>query len=151
MNKEMISLSNLHDITVPDAPGLWTLASGAWLVLGMVLLTTLIVFFHLYRAWRRNAYRRAGLTLLSSATSNHEVSVVLKRVALAVFPREQVASLHGRDWAAFLNASCPRCDFQAISVADFGAKVDQQYMAMALTWIRHHRLPPPSSMRAEAT
>lgn len=56
--------------------------------------------------WRlrrqENAYRRAGLALLARAETAHEISVILIRVALAAFPREQAASLVGEDWRGFL-------------------------------------------------
>ena len=56
--------------------------------------------------WRlrrqENACRRAGLALLARAETAHEISVILIRVALAAFPREQAASLVGEDWRGFL-------------------------------------------------
>ena len=51
---------------------------------------------------QENAYRRAGLALLARAETAHEISVILIRVALAAFPREQAASLVGEDWRGFL-------------------------------------------------
>jgi hypothetical protein len=101
-------------------------------------------------AWRvrtlrnRNAYRKAGLMLLGNAETAYDVSVVLKRVALAVFPREQVASLYGDDWAAFLHKTCPRSYFKALVSSNSGAAPDEDLVELASTWIRHHRVPKSS-------
>ena len=51
---------------------------------------------------QRNAYRRAALQELATADAG-AISAILKRTALAAFPREQVASLSGAEWLAFLD------------------------------------------------
>ena len=97
MDENQYSLSNLRDIIVPDAPPIWPPAPGIWVALGIVVGIVLLIVWRLYKARKRNAYRRAGLQLLSGTETVHDVSVLLKRVALAAFPREQVASLYGDD------------------------------------------------------
>ena len=149
MNSEPYNLSNLRDIIVPDPPPFWPPAPGVWVVLGMVTAVVLIVCWRLHAAWKRNAYRRAGLALLGGATTAHEFAVVLKRVALAVFPREQVASLYGEDWVAFLYGTCSRCDFSVIGTADSSAEASQEFMELAGTWIRHHRVSECRTTNAE--
>ncbi|MCP3689713.1 MAG: DUF4381 domain-containing protein, partial [Gammaproteobacteria bacterium] len=81
------SLSNLRDIGLPDAPQLWPLAIEAWLLLALLASITFILIYQRQQVKRRNAYRRAGLELLDGARTMHDVSVVLKRVALAAHPR----------------------------------------------------------------
>ena len=83
------------------------------------------------QARRRNAYRRAGLTLLQSATTAYEINVVLKRVALAVFPREQVAALHGEDWIQFMRSTCPGELFATLSPSDDGTPATESIRATA--------------------
>jgi len=79
--------------------------------------------------------------LLGSAETAYDVSVVLKRVALAVFPRDQVASLYGDDWAAFLHKTCPRSYFKALVSSNSNAEPGEDLVELASIWIRHHRVP----------
>ena len=141
MDENQYSLSNLRDIVIPDAPPFWPPATGAWVALGMVAAILLLVAWRLHTVRNRNAYRKAGVTLLGSAATAYDVSVVLKRVALAVFPREQVASLYGDDWAAFLHKTCPRSYFKPLVSSDPGAKPNEELVELASTWIQHHRVP----------
>jgi hypothetical protein len=141
MDDNPLSLSNLRGIVIPDAPSFWPLAPGAWVALGMIGFVLLFVAWRIHTVRRRNAYRKAGLSLLRGAATVHDVSVILKRVALAVFPREQVASLYGDDWAAFMHKTCPRQDFEELVRNDASADPDERLVALASTWIRHHRVP----------
>ena len=147
MDNEQYKLSNLRDIFIPDPPPLWPPAPGVWVVLGLVVLALLFVSWRVYATRQRNAYRKAGLLLLSNANTTHDVSVVMKRVALAAFPREQVASLHGEEWAAFLRATCPGDQFPGINMTDTDTVPDQALVECAGAWIRHHCVPairPPT-------
>jgi len=146
MDNESYSLSNLRDIVVPDAPPFWPPAPGMWVALGLVVLALLFVGARAYMARQRNAYRRAGLLLLGDAATAHDVSVIMKRVALAAFPREQVASLYGEKWVAFLRATCPRGHFPETIMTDAGAEPDPALVALAGTWIRHHRVPESGTL-----
>jgi hypothetical protein len=141
MDENQYSLSNLRDIVIPDAPPFWPPASGVWVALAMIAATLIFVAWQLHTARQRNAYRKAGLMLLGSAETAYDVSVVLKRVALAVFPREQVASLYGDDWAAFLHKTCPRSYFKALVSSDSSAEPGEDLLGLAGTWIRYHRVP----------
>ncbi len=118
-------------------------------MLGMVTAVVVVVCWRFHAAWKRNAYRRAGLALLGGATSAHEFAVILKRVALAVFSREQVASLYGEDWVAFLNSTCSRSDFSEVRTTDSNAKASQELMKLAGIWILHHRGPEYRTTNAE--
>ena len=141
MNNEMLSLDNLYDVVIPDGPAWWPLAPGA---LVLILVAVLLLMFFCYRCSlirRRNRYRRAGLNLLEDAANEYEVSVILKRVALAVYPREQVASLHGAEWQTFLNQACPRVSFPEDFTGDQNSKVSQNLKDSAAGWIKHHRSP----------
>jgi len=139
MDDDQYSLSNLRDIVIPEAPPLWPPAAGMWVALGIIVLLMLLVAWKLYTMRRRNAYRKAGLLLLSEVKTAHDVSVVLKRVALAAFPREHVASLYGDDWAAFLQTTCAHTSFLQLTATD--ANPDPELIRLAGTWIRHHRVP----------
>ena len=148
MDDNSLSLSNLRGIVIPDAPPIWPLAPGAWVALGMIGFVLIFVTWRMHTFRRRNAYRKAGLLLLSGAATVHDVSVILKRVALAVFPREQVASLYGDDWAAFMHKTCPRQDFEELVKSEASAHSDERLLALASTWIRHHRVPETNQATA---
>lgn len=141
MDKEMLSLDNLYDIVIPDGPAWWPLAPGAWVLILLGVFLLLVIGYRLYLLWDRNRYRRAGLHLLDDAATEYEVSVILKRVALAAYPREQVASLYGAEWLTFLHQTCPRAGFPE----DFGGhqsrKVSRDLIDSAAGWIKHHRSP----------
>jgi hypothetical protein len=91
---------------------------------------------------RRNAYRRAGLTLLESANTVYDINVVLKRVALAVFPREQVAALHGENWIQFMQSTCPGEQFPTLSQSAEATPATESIRASARAWIRKHQAQP---------
>jgi hypothetical protein len=107
------SLENLHDIVVPGPVPWWPPAPG-WYVLGFLVLAT--AAWLLIRAavkWRNNRYRRDALEELtrleqlsrdvdSRTTAIAQAGELLKRVALAVWPREVVAGLSGGRWLEFL-------------------------------------------------
>ena len=140
MNGEPYSLSSLHDIIVPEPVSWWPLAPGVWVLLGVATVVVLVLTWRALRSWRTNAYRRAGLALLTDAGTAHDISVILKRVALAAFPREQVASLYGTEWIAFLNQTCPQADLSSL-LTDPSDGVGLR--SRARLWItRHSKLPP---------
>jgi Domain of unknown function (DUF4381) len=108
------SLENLFDIVAPPPVPWWPSAPG-WFVVGGVLLVR--VFWGAWWAWRRwraAAYRRAALAewqqLKTQAADpgQREAALrhlpeLLKRTALAVFPRNKVAPLSGVEWLRFLD------------------------------------------------
>ena len=141
MDDDQYSLDHLRDIVIPEPPPLWPLAPGIWVLLGLIFLTLLLIAWRWRAARKRNAYRKAGLVLLNNARSTQDISVLMKRVALAAFPREAVASLYGDEWAAFLNKTCPRGDFSALGTTDPDKIPDSKVVGLAATWMRHHRVP----------
>ncbi len=101
------SLDNLHDIIVPDAIGVFPLASGMLII----LLLSLSLLFHFivlaYKHYRANQYKRDSLDELQkvSFASRENLLTILslaKRVGIFVYGRERVASLSGKSWWAFM-------------------------------------------------
>ena len=68
----------------------------------------------------------AGLALLADARSTREINIILKRVALAVWPRQEVAPLYGEEWAAFLDGSCGRSRFSSFGTIDDAAQLSEE-------------------------
>lgn len=128
-------LSRLRDVVPPEAPSWWPPADGVWVLVAILLALVFLGFATWRRRRRANAYRRAGLALLATAETVRDVDVVLKRVALAVFPRATVAPLYGPEWASFLRRTGPG-DFD---VVDPAGPATPELLATARRWIRHHR------------
>lgn len=146
---EMLSLSELQDIVLPVAPSFWPPAPGFWMLLFMLMLVVISVWrwWHILRM--RNAYREAGLEMLDQARTVHDVSLVLKRVALAAWPRDEVASLYDSEWTDFLNSSCAQCQFEPHGWCKPDEKADPELLRTASDWIRQHRIPPRKEPRGE--
>ena len=103
-----------------------------------VALCLCLLAIQLFLRHRGNRYRRAGLELLGEARTNQEISTVLKRVALAAFARHEVASLYGRQWVDFLNATCEGAGFGADLYEDPEAEGSAQLVHSARRWISKH-------------
>jgi hypothetical protein len=136
---EASSLSNLKDIALPAEPGIWPLAPGLWLLIFFVIGIVAVSGLMLLNRHRRNAYRRAGLVLLLEVRTVYQLSVVLKRVALAAYPRELVASLHGGEWLAFLEKTCPGISLNQLLESEPESEADTELKESAGDWIRKHQ------------
>ena len=103
------SLQNLNDIVLPPAVAWWPPAPGWYVLFALVLVALLVAGFLQWRRWRDNRYRREALLELSAIRTNasaeqlHAVPELLKRAALSVWPRTEVAALTGADWHRFLD------------------------------------------------
>ncbi len=157
------SLQNLNDIVLPATIGWWPLAIG-WYILAAILLVAFAWFAHRsLQRWMNNRYRRAALRelrLLAEGvqsvggrdSSLRQLPILLKRTALAAYPRKQVASLTGKDWHDFLNSkvSTPvftkstarTLDNISYSTSDLSA-FDLQTATALLNasqhWLQHHQ------------
>jgi hypothetical protein len=107
------SLERLFDIVDhPPVSLWWPPAPGWWVLLCIVLAVGTWVLIRWWKSHRANAYRREALRELSLMDDIHLLSQLLKRVALAAYPREKVAALTGEKWLKFLNASAPAAFFE---------------------------------------
>ncbi|KRB55088.1 hypothetical protein ASE04_05055 [Rhizobium sp. Root708] len=110
------ALRSLKDIAVPP-PVSWMPQTWGWLALALILLAAILLWaLVLYRRWRRNAYRREALRLLDEIAGDFRnqqtcddasarLGELLKRTALAAWPRNTIAALSGDDWIGFLSAN----------------------------------------------
>ncbi len=139
----------MHDLARPE-PVAWLLQTpGWWVVVGWLLALALLGVGYAYTRWRANRYRRDAVGLLEAiepgaATAGAAIASVLKRTALVAYPREQVASLHGAAWAAFLRASCDHDPAVETAAADLaGAAYRREaagevLIAAARRWVEVH-------------
>ena len=114
MNTDATSLDRLHDIIVPAPAPWWPPAPGWYWVLGLMVVVLLAALIAGLIRWQHNRYRREALAELARhemALQNTELrspallslAELLKRTAVTAFPREDVATLTGPKWFAFLD------------------------------------------------
>ncbi|MBT8049095.1 MAG: DUF4381 domain-containing protein [Xanthomonadales bacterium] len=111
MNGDGGSLQNLNDIVLPEAVPWWPPAPGWYVLAALLVLCFGYILVRRLRTRRRNRYRKLALLELAairqqgSAEALQSLPGLLKRTALSVWPREQVASLSGLEWYRFLDES----------------------------------------------
>lgn len=161
-------LEHLAEVVVPPPPS-WRPQTIGWPVAGAIVLVLLA--FATWRWWRRyraNRYRRealaelvqlrAGLSASPQARAHALAAMaeLLKRTALAAWPRAQVASMAGAEWANFLQANAGKAgaaapllatlvnDAQYRDAAALAQWPDSQVAATAAAcqqWIAGHHVP----------
>ena len=146
-------LSQLRDIHLPPPVSAWPPAPG-WGLLAVLTLIALGLGVWGWLRYRRDRWRRAALKELrrlseqEPAARIRELSVLLRRVALRRYPREEVAALSGEAWLALLDrAMGPEKPFQSeigriLSVGPYlpdGAVEVEALIPLCERWIK--RLP----------
>jgi hypothetical protein len=149
------SLDRLHDIVVPAPVPWWPPAPGWFPLGGMVLALLGLAAWAAIARRRRNRYRRAALAELGQLPPTVEglapLAELVKRTALAAFPRERVASLTGRPWLEFLDSTGGKALFadgpgRFLEAGTYsrgpGTLSDAEIVGLfeaARHWIRRHR------------
>ncbi|MEN8245212.1 MAG: DUF4381 domain-containing protein [Thermodesulfobacteriota bacterium] len=163
MKENSLSIFDLRDIVIPAPAALWPPAPFIWILLGAVGVGMVVLVRWRWVRWRSVAYRREGLARLariekrfmtpgSETSALKELTVLLKRVALAAFERKAVAALYGQEWLRFLDQTCEGCTFSTgpghplamalSSGADFSLldkREAKQLIRQARIWIKGHR------------
>ncbi len=154
-------LDRMADIAVPK-PVSYLPQTGGWIVLGgVILLVSAYVGWRYWRVRRHNRYRRAALAELSeierrfdgaaaSAATIADLAALLRRTALAAFPRVEVASLYGKPWLRFLDDTLGGTEFvgqkgRLLVTAPYSSNSEisgdelQALAGLARRWIADHR------------
>jgi hypothetical protein len=140
-------LEQMHDLVEPERVALWPVTPGWWIVAAWLLAVLGLLGWRARQRWVANRYRREALAQLDAgaARSAAELAALLRRTALAVYPRETVAGLHGDAWARFLvdtaggDASVAAAAPELVR-APYGGNVDvAPLLAPARRWIELHR------------
>lgn len=147
----------LDELAEPVAPPPVPLTpqTAGWAVLAAMLAVALLALIAWrVRRWRANAYRRAALAELATAGEDPAaIALVLRRTALAAWPRAEVAGLSGEAWLAFLDRSGGQPGFvegpgRALLDAPYRSGPPQPGLApLAARWVRRHRAPRPTRRR----
>ena len=160
------SLDRLHDIVEPSRVPWGPPAPGWYYIIALALLGTIVLAVRALLRWQANRYRREALAewqrlqalLADSSTRPAAIAglaELLKRTALSVFPRREVAGLSGEQWLKFLdrtgrtnNFSAPAGQFLEAAAYDprraATASESEVGEAASITrdWLACHRIPP---------
>jgi len=147
-------LAQLRDIHLPPWPTVWPPAPGWWVLAVLAVCLGALLIRVAVRYYRRRQRQRRIIAALYQARDNYaaydtprfaaEVSMLLRRVALHRFPRQQVASLIGTDWLEFLDQTGGEGRFrqgpgQALAEGVYAPQVDLEpdaLTALAQDWVR---------------
>ena len=111
MNTE--PLKQLKDLHLPDPIGTWPLAYGWYIAILITLALVLSLSYAAFKARKASQAKRLALKALKKLEINYlkqpdasqmayQLTVLLKRVCFAYYPREKIASLHSQTWHKFL-------------------------------------------------
>ncbi len=143
----LVQLLDLLEQAPEPAPvSLWPQTAGwIWLMIALCAGVSLLLY-RWFRHRRTNAYRRAALREIAAAGGDPIVLAgILRRTALAAFPRTEVARLCGEDWLNFLDKTYGGPDFsngagRVLAVAPYAqAEAAADLSALAEIWVRRHR------------
>ncbi len=151
MNQVGDPLENLRDIHLPPAISMWPPAPG-WFILAFIILAIFFyVAYFFYKSRKKNRGKRVALKHLIEIEKKQqspqiklmELSTLLRRVALAKFPRQKVAGLHGVAWLLFLDETGETKEFSqgvgkilaSAPYSDTTQNFSQQLFIVTKTWI----------------
>ncbi len=103
-----VDLSGLRDVHALAEPSLFPPAIGWWIVAGIILGVFILAgtwyrfYYQSSKQYALRLLRQIFRDRLPTVTIGKEIGKLLKRVALVCFPRADVASLSGDEWAVFL-------------------------------------------------
>ena len=109
----------LRDVHAPEAIGWWPPAIGWWALAIAIPLLMALLWWLYRRLTRKTALSEAVKKLadikanqnLDDLTKLREVSILIRRVAVSIAPRSEVAALTGNAWLAYLDRSLPGSPF----------------------------------------
>jgi hypothetical protein len=155
-------LEQLKDIQLPAPVGLWPLAWGWWVLLVVALTALGFILYRRYQVRLQNRYRLQAIAELQTIKQDYEsrqdaavylqqINMLLRRCALRLLPRDEIAGLHGEQWLQQLDECCPACR-QGFTAGPGRALLNGPYQPnpqidaenlyrLALTWLQHHSLP----------
>jgi hypothetical protein len=147
-------LQGLRGLHLPPPVSVWPPAPGWWLLALLIILLAVVAVWG-WRRYRKRAYRRLALKQLQqlrtvaqrgqASTVLAQLSILLRRVAISRYGREEVAALCGKDWLAFLDRTGRTRGFseqaQALVDAPYQRNAPQQVeplLDLAQHWVRVH-------------
>lgn len=104
---------SLRDIHLPEPISWWPPAPGWWLLLAVLLIVAISLMLW-WRSWHNKRVLRQLQQQMEQLKQSHQdthdaaatikqLSVLLRRACISYFPRQNIASLTGEQWLAFLD------------------------------------------------
>lgn len=147
-------IDQLADVAVPAPVSYTPETIGWWVLAALLALGVAFAAMIIIRRRRRNQYRRLALDELQhiEARPSHanvlpDVAALVRRTALTVYPRQEVAHLYGDAWQEFLNNSTTTdlgpgvhtlVTAPYLAPAAVGADSVRESLTSARRWIQHH-------------
>jgi hypothetical protein len=148
-------MANLVELEPPPPVPWWPPAPGWYAIAVAVVLALGWLGWRGFSRRRAAAYRRKALRELEAIRRDGDLAALpelIRRTALAAYPRTRVAHLIGSEWLRFLDESADMTDFQQSVGSDL---VDLSYapappelltadpiLTAADRWIRRHKRTP---------
>lgn len=111
MSKEL--LSQIEDIYEVTPVSIFPLAPIYYIALILTVVCAFIGVF-LYKrntryknSWKHDAQKELKILSSKSKISHKELFLLLKKIAIRKFPRNEIANLHGDEWISWLNKNLP--------------------------------------------
>jgi len=148
-------VAGLIDIPLPPSIGLWPQTWTSRITVAAALAALAVAVVWMVHQRSVNRYRREALAELDRIAHApiepgqraQDLAVLVRRTALAAFPREQVAQLTGQAWLSFLDRSYGGTEFsqgvgRSLEVAAYrqaGSEPDQPPpIDLVRRWIKVH-------------
>ncbi len=145
----------LRDIHLPDPVSLWPLAPGWWALMILLVTVTLLTMYFIrrYRNHKISALYLAKQELeriktdfnINNDKSNlvKELSELIRRLSISIFPREESAGLTGEEWLKFLDQYSDKNEFdtgigRVLIEAPYQADPEfnsNELLALIATWV----------------
>lgn len=148
----------LRDIHLPPAISWWPPAIG-WCILALLIPLSLYLGYRLYKHMTRKTALKSAKKQLALLKQNEQLSKreklvalssLIRRTAISLYPRTDVASLTGEDWLNFLDNSIANRGFNSdtgwlLTHAIYSPAVDTQYLGslfnLCETWLNAQQEP----------
>jgi Ca-activated chloride channel family protein len=103
-------VAGLIDVPLPVQVSLWPETWASRIAIALIVAGLIAAIWRFVRRWHANRYRRAALAELDRIMRAPQptagaLELLLRRTALAVFPRDAIAPLTGQAWLAFLDSA----------------------------------------------
>ena len=148
----------LRDIHLPPAISWWPPAIGWW-VLALLIPLCFYLSYRLYKHLTRKTALKSAKKHLKLLRENQQISKqeklvalssLMRRTAVSLYPRTEVASLTGEDWLNFLDESVANRGFNSdtgwlFTDALYSQNTDTQYLAplvnLCESWLNAQKEP----------
>ena len=97
------SLQDLHDIVLPQAPGIWPLAIGWWLLIAILIISAAFLIKTLVNYSQQWKIKRLAIAKLNTCKDCNDINQLIKQVAIHYCDDANISSLTGNNWVDFID------------------------------------------------